>query len=91
VQTAFSGAQVEIFLSHGAVGSMGEGKQLLGVLTAAADGTFSGTFAVSGVNAGDVVSATSTGAYTSEFGANGMVGPSLSRRLEHVEQARNLF
>jgi len=70
---------------------MGEGKQLLGVLTAAADGALSGIFAVSGVNAGDVVSATSTGAYTSEFGANGLVGPSLSRRLEHVEQARNLF
>jgi len=31
--------------------------------------------AVSGVNAGDVVSATSTGAYTSEFGANVLVGP----------------
>ena len=75
MQTAFSGAQVEIFLSHGTVGSMVEGRQLLGVLTAAADGAFSGIFAVSGVNAGDDVSATSTGAYTSEFGANGMVGP----------------
>ncbi len=74
-QTVFGSAQVEIFLSQGTVGSIGEGRQLLGVLTAAADGAFSATFAVSGVNAGDVVSATSTGAYTSEFGANVLVGP----------------
>ncbi len=74
-QPLFSGARVEIFLSDGVVGNMGGGQQLLGVLPDAADGTFSGTFAVSGVNAGDVVSATSTGAYTSEFGANILVGP----------------
>jgi hypothetical protein len=74
-QTLFSGARVEIFLSQGMAGARGEGSMLLGALTAAADGTFGGTFTVSGVSAGDVVSGTATGAYTSEFGANVVVTP----------------
>lgn len=74
-QAVFSGARVEIFLSQGTAGAQGEGRRLLGVLTAAADGAFGGTFTVSGVSAGDVVSGTATGAYTSEFGANAAVTP----------------
>jgi hypothetical protein len=74
-QALFSGARVEIFLSQGTAGARGEGRVLLGVLTAAADGTFGGKFTVSGVSAGDVVSGTATGAYTSEFGANVLVTP----------------
>ncbi|MCS6941036.1 MAG: right-handed parallel beta-helix repeat-containing protein [Roseiflexaceae bacterium] len=74
-QTLFSGARVEIFLSQGVAGARGEGRVLLGVLTAAANGTFDGTFTVSEVSAGDVVSGTATGAYTSEFGANIVVTP----------------
>lgn len=74
-QTVFSGTRVEIFLSQGPAGVRGEGGILLGVLTAAADGTFGGTFTVSGVSAGDVVSGTATGAYTSEFGVNVAVTP----------------
>ncbi len=74
-QTLFGGARVEIFLSQGTAGAHGAGRILLGALTAAADGTFSGTLTVSGVSAGDSVSGTATGAYTSEFGANVLVTP----------------
>ncbi|NWG21265.1 MAG: right-handed parallel beta-helix repeat-containing protein [Chloroflexi bacterium] len=74
-QTAFGGARVEIFLSQGVAGAPGEGQLLLGVATTAADGTFGATFSVSGVSAGNVISGTATGAYTSEFSLNALVTP----------------
>ncbi|MGB9752567.1 hypothetical protein [Roseiflexus castenholzii] len=48
---------------------------LLGVLTAAADGAFGGTFTVSGVSVGDAVSGTTTVASTAECGANVLAMP----------------
>jgi len=61
---------VEIFIADAAAGQFGEGKTFLGSLTVGADGRFS--IAVSGVNAGEVVTSTAIApsGNTSEFSRN---------------------
>ena len=70
--TDFAGARVEFFKSLDAAGVNGEGETYLGFLTADASGNFSGSFTVSGLAAGDRVTAAATDGSdnTSEFGLN---------------------
>jgi uncharacterized repeat protein (TIGR01451 family) len=70
-QTAFSNSRIEIFESDGDGSGFGEGQTYLGFLTSSgSSGDFSGSLTVSGVAAGDRITATATGgANTSEFGA----------------------
>lgn len=79
-QAAFSGATVQIFKSDLDPSGYGEGRTLLGTLTADASGGFSGAFPISGLAAGDKITATATdgSSNTSEFGANVSVGTAFS-------------
>ena len=67
---------MELFKTVDAAGVHGEGWTYLGFLTATGSGNFSGTLTVSGLAAGDRITATATDAAnnTSEFGVNFVVG-----------------
>ncbi len=71
-QSAFAGARVEIFRSDNDGSGYGEGQLYLGFLTADANGNFSGSLTVSGLNVGDKITGTATdgSTNTSEFGPN---------------------
>jgi MSHA biogenesis protein MshQ len=80
-QATFAGARVEVFRSDNDASGYGEGQTYLGSLYADANGAFAGTFNVSGVAAGDRLTATATDASsnsTSEFGANAQVASATS-------------
>lgn len=70
--SAFAGARIELFESDGDASGYGEGRTWLGALTAAADGTFSGTITMATpvLRRGTLLTATATDALrnTSEFG-----------------------
>jgi CSLREA domain-containing protein len=70
--TDFANARVEIFKSDNDASGNGEGQTYLGFLTADANGNFSGSLTVSGLFAGDQMTATATDTSnnTSEFGPN---------------------
>lgn len=90
-QSAFGGATIEVFKADNAPADQngpiivgdgldvahGEGRTYLGTVVAAADGTFNGTLAVSGLAIGEIITATATDASgnTSEFSANFVVTP----------------
>jgi CSLREA domain-containing protein len=71
--TACAGCTVEIFQADGGAGAYGEGKILLGSTTAGGDGSFA--TAISGVTAGNYVTATATdtSGNTSEFSLNQVI------------------
>jgi uncharacterized repeat protein (TIGR01451 family) len=71
-QATFANSRVEIFESDADGSGFGEGQTYLGFLTSSgASGDFSGSLSVTGIAAGDRISATATdgGGATSEFGA----------------------
>ena len=77
-QATFASASVELFLADADPTGFGEGRTLLGTLTADASGNFAGTLTVAGLTTGDRLTATATDAAgnTSEFGPNAtIVGP----------------
>ena len=82
-QAAFAGARVEVFVSDASTG-FGSGQTYLGHVTADASGNFSGTITLPGgvtiSNGSSQITgtATSTSNDTSEFGANVLVGLSIS-------------
>ena len=71
-QSTFASARVELFKSSNDASGYGEGKTYLGFLTSNASGNLCGSITVSGLAAGDNVTATATDASgnTSEFGPN---------------------
>jgi uncharacterized repeat protein (TIGR01451 family)/CSLREA domain-containing protein len=70
--TDFANSRVEIFLSDSDLSGNGEGQTYVGVLTTTTSGSFSGNLTVSGVNSGNLLTATATDSNgnTSEFGPN---------------------
>ena len=68
----FANARVEFFRAAVDPSGSGEGRTYLGALTTNASSQFSGSFAVVGLSAGDVITATATdpSGNTSEFGVN---------------------
>ena len=77
-QPTFANASLELFLADADPTGFGEGRTLLGTLTADASGNFAGTLTVAGLTTGDRLTATATdpAGNTSEFGPNAtIVGP----------------
>ena len=74
-QATFANARVELFLADADPSGFGEGRTLLGTLTADASGNFAGTLTVAGLTTGDRLTATATdpAGNTSEFGPNATV------------------
>lgn len=68
----FANARVEFFRAAADPSGSGEGRTYLGTLTTNSTSQFSGSFAVVGLTAGDVITATATdpSGNTSEFGVN---------------------
>ena len=68
----FANARVEFFRAAADPSGSGEGRTYLGALTTNSASQFSGSFAVVGLTAGDVITATATdpSGNTSEFGVN---------------------
>ena len=71
-QSVFANATLEFFKAANDGSGYGQGQTYLGTLTADASGNFSGSFAVSGLGVGDLITATAIDASgnTSEFSAN---------------------
>ena len=76
-QATFANASVELFLADADPTGFGEGRTLLGTLTADGSGNLAGTLTVAGLTTGDRLTATATdpAGNTSEFGPNAIVGP----------------
>ncbi|HYN03575.1 MAG TPA: right-handed parallel beta-helix repeat-containing protein, partial [Vicinamibacteria bacterium] len=74
-QATFANASVELFVADADPTGFGEGRTLLGTLTADASGNFAGTLTVAGLTTGDRLTATATdpAGNTSEFGPNATV------------------
>ena len=75
-ESAFAGTRIDLYQSDHSL-SNGQGQTWLGTLTADGNGNFSGSLTVSGLTAGDVLTATATDASgnTSEFSANVTITP----------------